>query len=156
MDTEIRSIAEEQRMVESRPLSISAQAHSCELRWETLAAAAHYRPSELAALCNVSLRTLERHFKSQYGTTLMAWMQELKLSQAYERVKAGESVKAVAYSLGFKQLSHFSRAFKTAYGVPPRFIAAQFQTPLRRLLMLDLPRTAIVNSDAPAAPYRFA
>jgi AraC-like DNA-binding protein len=110
-----------------------------EISWEKLAAEAQYRPRPLAALCNVSLRTLQRHFQKQYGTTLSAWLNALRIARAYERIRLGETVKAVAIELGFKQLSHFSRAFKQAHGVTPRLVAAQYQSPLARLLSTNLP-----------------
>ena len=90
------------------------------MSWEQLAARANYKPRELAGICKVSIRTLQRHFARQYGVTLGGWLREVRISQAYSRIASGESIKAVAYDLGFKQLSHFSRAFKEVYGVSPR------------------------------------
>ena len=88
-------------------------------KWEELAAKAQYRPSEIAKLTRVSLRTLQRHFKNNYQVTISSWLRSLRLNEAYSRLVAGHSVKEVAYELGFKQLSHFSREFKKMYGVPP-------------------------------------
>ncbi len=117
-----------------------------EVSWERLAAEAQYRPVPLAALCNVSLRTLQRHFQKKYGTTLSAWLNALRLTKAYKRIRSGETVKAVAIELGFKQLSHFSRAFKQAHGVAPRLVAAQYQSPLARLLSTELPPADFMGS----------
>ena|SRR5437868_11928471 len=90
--------------------------------WEALAAQASYRPGQLAKLCKVSLRTLQRHFAKNYGLTLGAWMRDIRVNQAYQRITSGEQIKAVAFDLGFKQLSHFSRVFKQVHGVAPRMI----------------------------------
>jgi len=119
-------------------------AEPAEFSWEKLAANAQYRPAALAVLCNVSLRTLQRHFQRTYRTTLSEWLNALRLAKAYERIRTGESVKFVAFELGFKQLSHFSRAFKEAHGVPPRLIAAQCQSPLAKLLATELPAVDLV------------
>jgi AraC-like DNA-binding protein len=100
---------------------------SFEKTWETLAVRAHYRPGELAGLCGISLRTLQRHFSSHYGCTLGAWLKNLRMQQAYSRVARGESIKCVAYDLGFKQLSHFSRVFKEAHGIAPKVLAADLR-----------------------------
>jgi AraC-like DNA-binding protein len=91
--------------------------------WETLAAQANYCPRNLAVLCHVSLRTLQRRFAQNFGTTISDWMRNVRLTQAYNRVVAGEPIKSVAYDLGFKQLSHFSRVFKEVYGVPPTYVS---------------------------------
>lgn len=115
-----------------------------EQSWEKLAAASGYRPLQLAKLCQVSLRTLQRHFQNRYQTTVSVWLAEHRVNRAYHRIRSGESIKRVAYDLGFKQLSHFSRVFKTAYGVSPRALASP--SPLQRLLTLDLP------SARPLAP----
>jgi len=87
--------------------------------WETLAAEAQYRPGALAKLSAVSIRTLQRQFLRHTGFTLGEWLRQRRLQLAYDRIKDGEQVKSVAYGLGFKQLSHFSREFKRQYEVPP-------------------------------------
>jgi AraC-like DNA-binding protein len=47
------------------------------------------------------------------------------MCEAYSRLMAGHRVKEVAIDLGYKQVSHFSRDFKSAYGVPPSNISPQ-------------------------------
>jgi AraC-like DNA-binding protein len=91
--------------------------------WEVLAAESNYCPRELARLCHVSLRTLQRRFATNYKMTISDWMRQIRLAKAYARVVSGEPIKAVAYDLGFKQLSHFSRVFKEVHGVAPSFIS---------------------------------
>ena len=91
--------------------------------WEELAGEANYCPRELARLCSVSLRTLQRRFAQNYAMTISDWMRNVRLAKAYTRVVAGEPIKAVAYDLGFKQLSHFSRVFKEVHGVAPSFVS---------------------------------
>jgi AraC-like DNA-binding protein len=91
--------------------------------WETLAVQAKFCPHALATLCSVSLRTLQRRFDRTYGMPVGHWMRQLRLARAYNRIASGETVKSVAYDLHFKQLSHFSRVFKEAYGVAPTLIS---------------------------------
>lgn len=92
--------------------------------WEVLAQKAGYRARELADLCQTSLRTLERHFQKHYGTTVSAWLRELRLKQAYSLLQTGKSVKEVAFEHGYKQVSHFSREFKAHFGISPSFLSA--------------------------------
>jgi AraC-like DNA-binding protein len=87
--------------------------------WETLAVACQFRLPELARTCNVSMRTLQRHFRKQYDTTLSEWVRELRLEKARAMLTEAESVKCVAFDLGYKQPSHFSRDFKDRFGVSP-------------------------------------
>lgn len=91
--------------------------------WEPLARDARYRAHELAALCQVSLRTLQRHFRTQYGLTVTEWLRDVRLRAAYTRLIQGATVKEVAYDLEYKQLSHFSRDFKGYFGVSPSFLS---------------------------------
>jgi AraC-like DNA-binding protein len=87
--------------------------------WEALASVAKYRPRELARLVGVSLRTLQRHFSKSYEMTVSEWLRNVRLTEAYQRLVAGDTIKEVTIDLQFKQLSHFSREFKRMYGVPP-------------------------------------
>jgi AraC-like DNA-binding protein len=41
------------------------------------------------------------------------------MHEAIKRLASGQSVKAISFDLGFKQVSHFSRVFKSFYGAPP-------------------------------------
>jgi AraC-like DNA-binding protein len=87
--------------------------------WERLAGKVQYKPALLARECGVSLRTLQRHFKKTYRTTASEWMRKLRMREAYARLQEGFRVKEVAIDLGYKQMSHFSRDFKAAFGISP-------------------------------------
>ena len=104
-------------------------------QWEALAVKAGYRPSDLAALCQISLRTLERHFQKNYGVTVSQWMRELRLGKAYQTLIHGKSVKEAAFDHGYKQVSHFSREFKNHFGVSPSFLLTR-NSPAERALSL--------------------
>jgi len=103
-------------------------------QWESLAENAGYRPSDLAALCQISLRTLERHFQKNYGVTVSLWLRELRLGKAYQGLLSGKSVKEVAYEQGYKQVSHFSREFKNHFGVSPSLLLPNHNRAERNLL----------------------
>lgn len=90
--------------------------------WQALAHQAQFRAHELADICQVSLRTLQRHFRQNYGLTVSKWLRDIRLRQAYNHLLHGSTVKEVAYSLGYKQLSHFSRDFKDYFGVSPSYL----------------------------------
>ena len=92
------------------------------MNWQRLAIKAEFRPVILAEMCGLSLRTVQRHFKTHYKTTLSDWIRCFRLQLAYDRLRLGEPIKCVAYDLGYKQLSHFSRDFKKVYGCAPRFL----------------------------------
>jgi AraC-like DNA-binding protein len=103
---------------DSAQLELSSPAIS----WQSVAIAANFKPAAIAERCGLSLRTIQRYFKKHYGVTLSHWLRNYRLQLAYERLTKGESIKSVAYSLGYKQLSHFSRDFKATYGCAPRFL----------------------------------
>lgn len=93
-----------------------------QVSWERLAKQARYRPQELAELCGVSMRTLQRYFRTRYNQTVTDWLRESRLSEAMTHLKGCDSVKQVAFDLGYKQPSHFTRDFKKRFGVPPRSV----------------------------------
>jgi AraC-like DNA-binding protein len=91
--------------------------------WEGLAVQACYSGTVLSRLCGISIRHLQRHIRSRFGATMGTWLNNLRLRHAYERLAAGYTVKETAFSLGFKQVSHFSRCFKRCYGICPSSVA---------------------------------
>jgi AraC-like DNA-binding protein len=97
--------------------------------WTRLARTADFRAKQLAGVAGVSPRTLQRRFKAEYGITVSEWLKRIRLEEASERIQAGDRVKAVAMDLGFKQLSHFSREFKRAYGLPPTRVPSTIHKP---------------------------
>jgi AraC-like DNA-binding protein len=88
-------------------------------RWEELAGTAHYDANELAKLCGISTRQLQRHFRQNFHRSPQDWLNERRLIIARELLLTGESVKKVALDLGFKQTSHFCRQFKSQNKMTP-------------------------------------
>ncbi len=74
----------------------------------------------LADLAGVSLRTLQRLFRERFGTSPMNWLMETRLQEAARLIRAGDDpVTKIAYRVGFKDPSHFTRRFKARFGVSP-------------------------------------
>ena len=90
--------------------------------WNTLARKADFRAAQLAEICDISLRQLERFFISENGIHPQDWLNELRLRQAVALIAQGKSVKEVAFELRYKRASYFSRAFKRAHGLSPAFM----------------------------------
>jgi AraC family transcriptional regulator len=100
-------------------------------RWEQLAGAARYDAKELAKLCNLSVRQLERNFRQGLERSPQDWLNEQRIKAAQKLLLSGQPVKVVALELGFKQSSHFCRRFKSVYNMTPSQFAAQAQIVLR-------------------------
>ena len=92
---------------------------------ERLAVAARYDAKTLAKFCRLSVRQLERDFHSRLGRAPQDWLNEQRLKAAQQLLLAGQSVKAVALELGFKQVSHFCRQFKLKHRLTPSQFTAQ-------------------------------
>jgi AraC-like DNA-binding protein len=88
-------------------------------RWEELAETAHYDANQLAKLCGVSTRQLQRYFHNNLHRSPQNWLNERRLQAAQALLLSGESVKKVALDLGFKQTSHFCRQFKNRNKMTP-------------------------------------
>ena len=80
---------------------------------------ADYDAVVLAQLCGLSLRQLERFFLARTGLTPREWLNQLRLYDALVLLAEGKSVKEVYGKVGFKQRSHFARAFKALHGFGP-------------------------------------
>ncbi|MBP6682892.1 MAG: helix-turn-helix transcriptional regulator [Halioglobus sp.] len=74
---------------------------------------------ELAALCRVSVRQLTRGFRESRACSIGDYIANHRVEQAKRRLATDESVKAIAYSLGFSSPSSFSFAFRRVTGETP-------------------------------------
>jgi len=76
--------------------------------------------SEVARRHHMSLRTLRRLFAAE-GITANRWLWCKRLEASRALLDSGQArqVSEAALSCGFNDLSHFCRAFKTAYGIKP-------------------------------------
>ncbi|WP_210604342.1 helix-turn-helix domain-containing protein [Brevibacterium oceani] len=74
----------------------------------------------IAAALNISVRTLNRAFASE-NESAMKWLLDHRLEVAHTALAEGRnrSVSDTAFELGFSDLSHFSRSFKSKYDVTP-------------------------------------
>lgn len=75
---------------------------------------------ELAALCNLSVRQLTRGFRKSRGRSIGDHVAQCRIDHAKQLLAGEQSVKAVAYTLGFASTSSFSFAFRSAAGQTPR------------------------------------
>ncbi len=88
-------------------------------QWPTLARSSQFLARNLARLCQISPRHLRRCFRERFGCSTQAWLDEQRMLAAGPLLREKQCVKIVAYELGFKQVSHFSREFKKFHGLTP-------------------------------------
>ncbi len=116
----------------SEPLQFQTQAHD---RFADLATwmKGHLRSDlsteVLANRANLSLRHFSRRFKVVFGTTPATFVEEMRLSEARERLSfPDQTVDCVAHSVGFKSADAFRRAFERRYGLQPSNYRKHFGT----------------------------
>ncbi len=85
----------------------------------------NYRNDELsmedmAYYTGRSLSTFKRDFKKYTDLTPEKWLIRRRLEAARELIRSTDrKVSEICFDVGFKNLSHFSKAYKKAYGVAP-------------------------------------
>jgi AraC-like DNA-binding protein len=87
--------------------------------WLALARESSFRVKVLSRKLSISQRQLQRYTQKVFRRSPQELLNEQRLTLAVGCLKEERSVKSVAFQLGFKQASHFSREFKAFYGLPP-------------------------------------
>lgn len=75
--------------------------------------------AELAALCNLSARQLTRGFKVSRGCPIGDYVEQRRMESAKRQLVDGDSVKTIAFAMGFSSPSSFTFAFRRAVGTSP-------------------------------------
>jgi AraC-like DNA-binding protein/quercetin dioxygenase-like cupin family protein len=76
--------------------------------------------SELCTEAGASVRTIERAFRRDVGTSFELWRRQARLMKAIELLVAGHSVKQVAYDVGYRRTSAFVEMFRHTMGTTPK------------------------------------
>lgn len=78
------------------------------------------RVSELAERVNLSPNHLEVLFKAEVGACIKAHQRRLRLEEAADLLRDSFlNVSEIAYRVGFAEASHFSKTFKSCFGITP-------------------------------------
>jgi AraC-like DNA-binding protein len=88
-------------------------------KFDVLAHECGYQPQVMAWKLDVSTRTLQRYCVERYREPITETLHRLRMEKAVAWVEEGKSLKEVSHDLGFKQYTHFSRAFKEYAGRSP-------------------------------------
>lgn len=76
---------------------------------------------EIAGKSNISVRHLNRIFRSYYQMTPIAYMLTLRLERACSLLKHSSlPITQISYECGFNDSNYFTRQFRKAYGVSPK------------------------------------
>jgi len=69
---------------------------------------------------------LKKDFKEYYGMTILEMLQKRRLEVARQLLKDDFSVKEVAFKIGYKNSSHFSKLFFQHFSITPNNYKKQF------------------------------
>jgi PAS domain S-box-containing protein len=74
----------------------------------------------LAHQLRLSVRTLERRFRSAFGISPLQYQRKLRMHQACELlVTTDRPITEIAHALGYSDHSHFTREFRRSHDLPP-------------------------------------
>jgi len=75
----------------------------------------------LAEQFHVNMRTLNRHVKEANGLTPLTYLQKLRIDEAKDLLKNSNlSIHEVDCQVGYHDLSHFNRLFKSLMTINPK------------------------------------
>ena len=76
--------------------------------------------TELAIMCNISVRHLTRAFRVSRGRSIGNYVLEHRMNHAKKLIESGMNIKSVARAMDFTASSNFTAAFRRATGETPR------------------------------------
>ncbi len=86
---------------------------------------------DLAQYCNLSKRTITRHFTEYFHMSAAEYILQLKLKEAaFLLINSAFSLVEISNQLSFSSQSHFSVAFKKKYNYTPQQYRNKFKTDL--------------------------
>jgi transcriptional regulator GlxA family with amidase domain len=84
-------------------------------------------PAEIAGEIGISARQMQRLFKKHLQSSPRKFQMELRLERARKLLLQTEaSITEVAIACGFTSPGHFSKVYRTKYGMTPQFHRARF------------------------------
>jgi AraC-like DNA-binding protein len=120
----VELVRKRRRLVQSREATLA--------RLSTLAPGCDYNSAKLARTLDISQRHLHRLFAAALACSPGSWLKEQRLHRARHLLASARSVKEVAYVLGFRHVSQFSRDFRKRFGMTPSDLIPDDPTPMRR------------------------
>lgn len=79
-----------------------------------------FNTETLAQLLNMSRSQLYRKLSAISDTSASELIKDIRMNKAKERLlHSNDSITSIAYQLGFKNTSHFTKSFSAKYGEPP-------------------------------------
>ncbi len=75
---------------------------------------------DYAHLSGRSLSSFNREFKLKFSKTPKQWLIEKRISQAKSLLDEGQSVTQSAFEVGYSNVSHFIKAYKSIYDTTPK------------------------------------
>lgn len=102
--------------------------------------AEHYRDAEavtkVVAVSGIPERSVKRRFKAATGTTLIGYVQNLRVEEAKRRLESEDvGFETIAADLGYENLAFFRRLFKRTTGLTP----GQYRKMFRPLMGMAAP-----------------
>jgi len=85
--------------------------------------------SEFAQASGRSLSTFKRDFKKFSALSPERWLTARRLTAAFDLLRRRRRVTDVCFDVGFKNVSHFSAAFKKKFGITPGDVRKQKPLP---------------------------
>lgn len=95
-----------------------------------------YKIQELSARCNMCPTKFKQLFKRFTGFSISTFYNNIRMERAltWLNTHSQGNISEVAYSLGYKSLSHFTTAFKNYYGYAPTVVLKNINNSETRIL----------------------